>query len=179
MWSRLSGKPVLPGAFHPLLGYLPAPALPVVHLQFSSSPPVPPTPWGLPQMLHLLPPTLGKWAYAWPWVAVPYPMPEETSEFALIVYGPRTWGNANSCHCGMFLFFSKTCSSPVNCWGPNCLPFVDKQTEKARFETGLCVMIIVIIMTTILLEWCCPLQSIKLDLFSPIDFLLHFSSPLR
>lgn len=87
-------------------------------------------------------------------------MPEETSEFALIVYGPRTWGNANSCHCGMFLFFSKTGSSPMNCWGPNCLPFVDKQTEKARFETGLRVMIIVIIMTTFLLEWCCPLQSI-------------------
>ena len=25
----------------------------------------------------------------------------------------------------------------MNYWGPNCLPFVDKQTEKARFKTGL------------------------------------------
>ena len=65
--SRLSGKPVLPGAFHPLLGSLPAPTLPVVTLQLSGSLLVPPAPWDLLQTLHLLPPTLGN---PWPWVAV-------------------------------------------------------------------------------------------------------------
>lgn len=58
--SRLSGKPVLPGAFHPLLGSLPAPTLPVVTFQLSGSLLVPPAPWDLLQTLRLLPPTLGK-----------------------------------------------------------------------------------------------------------------------
>lgn len=52
----------------------------------------------------------------------------------------------------MFLSFSKGMLLSNELLRTRLSPFVDKQTEKARFETGLGVMIIVIVMTTVLLN---------------------------